>query len=338
MEDKSNPAITVSKKEGKEELHKSSSAGSATHPGTFNSGRRNFLKLFSAGGAVAMMSSSPARAAQAVKPTKKDEAMGVLVDTTLCVGCRQCEEACNDANKLPKPKRSFDDDSVLDTHRDTSPREWTVVNRYTLKSGAQITRKQQCMNCVEPACSSACIIRALEKQPDGAVTWREDLCLGCRYCMVACPFDMPKFEYSKQVPRIRKCQFCFTRQEKGEQPACVEACPVQALKFGRRGDLIEEARKRIQANPKGYVDHIYGEHEVGGTSWLYLASVPHEQLNLPKMSDRDYPQLTSGAESTVPAVLLIWPALLAGFHFFTHDKDESNEPHSHQEDSQEGKR
>jgi formate dehydrogenase iron-sulfur subunit len=323
MDDKTKPAVSVSKKGGE---------------GDFDHSRRNFLKLFGAGGAMAMLSPGAAQAAKAVVKSKKDDAMGVLVDTTLCIGCRSCESACNDVNKLPKPNRPFEDDSVLNAHRDTSTREWTVVNRYATKSGAQITRKQQCMNCVEPACSSACIIRALEKQPDGAVTWREDLCLGCRYCMVACPFDMPKFEYSKAVPRIRKCQFCFGRQEKGQLPGCVEACPVEALKFGSRADLIEEARKRIQANPKGYVDHIYGEHEVGGTSWLYLAGVAHEELGLPGISGEDYPEMTAGAAGTVPAVLLIWPALLAGFHYFTHGKDEGQGERSHHEDSQKGNR
>jgi Fe-S-cluster-containing dehydrogenase component len=323
MEDKTKPAVTGSKKEREGEVDRS---------------RRNFLKLFGTGGAIAMLSPDAARAAKAVGAASKADPMGVLVDTTLCIGCRQCEGACNDVNKLPPPKRSFDDDSVLNTHRDTSHREWTVVNRYTMKSGVQITRKQQCMNCVEPACSSACIIRALEKQPDGAVTWREDLCLGCRYCMVACPFDMPKFEYSKPVPRIRKCQFCFERQEKGRQPGCVEACPVEALKFGPRSGLIEEARKRIQGNPKGYVDHIYGEHEAGGTSWLYLANAPFDDLGLQKLSGKDYPEMTAGAASTVPAVLLIWPALLAGFHYFTDHKDGDQQDPSHHDASHGGKR
>ncbi|MDR3566427.1 MAG: 4Fe-4S dicluster domain-containing protein [Syntrophobacteraceae bacterium] len=323
MEDKTRQAVTASKKEGE---------GDCDHS------RRTFLKLFSAGGAMALVSPEAARAAKAVVASPKAEPMGVLVDTTLCIGCRQCEGACNDVNKLPPPKRSFDDDSVLNEHRDTSPREWSVVNRYKLKNGVQITRKQQCMNCVEPACSSACIIRALEKQPDGAVTWREDLCLGCRYCMVACPYDMPKFEYSKAVPRIRKCQFCFARQEKGQLPGCVEACPVEALKFGPRSGLIEEARKRIQGNPKGYIDHIYGEHEAGGASWLYLANAPFDELGLPKLAAQDYPELTAGAAGTVPAVLLIWPALLAGFHYFTDRKDDGQKEHGRHDDSHGGNR
>lgn len=290
--------------------------------------RRSFLKLFGAGGAVALMAANPAQASEVVGKLSKEDAMGVLVDTTLCVGCRTCEAVCNEVNHLPKPDRPFDDESVLDLHRDTSPTAYTVVNKYTVGKGDDITRKQQCMHCLEPACSSACIIRAMEKRPNGSVTYREDLCIGCRYCMVSCPFDVPKFEYSKAVPLIRKCQFCFERQEAGKQPACAEACPAEALKFGRRADLIEEARKRIEASPDSYVHHIYGEHEAGGTSWLYLAGTQFENLGLPKLSDKDYPELTAGAMGLVPAVMLIWPALLAGFHFLSHGRDENHEDHS----------
>jgi Fe-S-cluster-containing dehydrogenase component len=300
--------------------------------GARNCSRRSFLKLVGTGGAMALLAANPAQAAEAVGRLRKEEAMGVLVDTTLCVGCRSCEAACNKVNALPKPDRSFDDDSVLDQLRDTSPTAFTVVNKYTVSKGVEITRKKQCMHCVEPACSSACIIKAMEKRSNGAVTYRKDLCLGCRYCMVACPFSVPKFEYSKASPFIRKCQFCFERQEQGELPGCVEACPVEALKYGRRPELIEEAGKRIHDTPDAYVHHIYGEHEVGGTSWLYLAGAPFEKLGLPQLSDKDYPELTSGAMGTVPAVLLMWPALLAGFHYFSHHKDEAHDERSRHHD------
>jgi Fe-S-cluster-containing dehydrogenase component len=278
---------------------------------------------------MALLSADPARAAEVVGRMRGEDAMGVLVDTTLCVGCRSCETACNQVNGLPKPKVAFeDDDSLFEEHRDTSPNAFTVVNKYTLDKGVEITRKQQCMHCLEPACSSACIIRAMEKRSNGAVTYRDDLCLGCRYCMVACPFDVPKFEYSKASPFIKKCQFCFERQEAGELPGCVEACPVEALKFGKRSDLLEEAKKRIHDTPDAYVHHIYGEHEAGGTSWLYLAGAPFEKLGLPELGKKEYPELTSGAMGTVPAVLLIWPALLAGFRHFAQRKQEAHEERS----------
>ncbi len=285
-----------------------------------NCSRRSFLKLLGMGsGAMVLADSQMARAAitpSSITPN------GVLVDTTLCIGCRSCEGACNKTNHLPKPDKSFDDDSVLDEMRDTSPAAFTVVNRYTLSDGGQITRKQQCMHCLEPACSSACIIRAMEKQPTGPVTYRADLCLGCRYCMVSCPFGVPKFEFSKAVPLIRKCTFCFNRQQQGLEPACVEACPVEALKFGPRADLLEEAKKRIYTNPTNYVHHVYGEHEAGGTSWLYLAGAPFEKLGLPTLNGVAYPELTAGAMSTVPVIMLVWPALLMGLHHFSHRKSE----------------
>ncbi len=290
--------------------------------------RRSFLKLAGAGGALALLSANPAQAAEAVGGGGGYDGMGVLVDTTLCVGCRSCETACNQVNGLPKPKVSYeDDDSLFDHTRDTSPGAFTVVNKYTVE-GVEITRKQQCMHCVEPACSSACIIRAMEKRSNGAVTYRKDLCLGCRYCMVACPFNVPKFEYSSASPLIKKCQFCFERQEAGKLPGCVEICPVEALKFGRRPELLEEARKRIHDTPNAYVHHIYGEHEAGGTNWLYLAAAPFDKLGLPQLGDKDYPELTAGAMGTVPAIMLIWPALLAGFHYLSHGKDEGHEDRS----------
>jgi Fe-S-cluster-containing dehydrogenase component len=297
--------------------------------GTLNCSRRSFLKLFGAGGAMALLSANLVQAAETPGRMLRQDTMGVLVDTTLCVGCRTCEGACNQVNGLPKPKVAFeDDDSLLEQLRDTSPTAFTVVNKYTTGKGVEITRKQQCMHCLEPACSSACIIRAMEKQSNGAVTYRSDLCLGCRYCMVACPFDVPKFEYSKASPLIKKCQFCFERQKENKLPGCVEACPQEALKFGRRGELLEEARKRIHDTPNAYVHHIYGEHEAGGTSWLYLAGAPFDKLGLPMLSEQDYPELTAGAKGTVPAIMLMWPALLAGFHYLSHGKDEHHEERS----------
>jgi Fe-S-cluster-containing dehydrogenase component len=286
--------------------------------------RRKFFQLLGIGGGT-MALSKAGKAAEsntqsAIRNTKI--AVGVLVDTTKCVGCRSCEAACNEANHLPKPKKPImEDDSLFEKHRDTSPTAFTVVNRYT-PNGKEITRKQQCLHCLEPACSSACIIKAMEKQPTGPVTYREDLCLGCRYCMVACPFDVPKFEYDKAVPLVKKCQFCFKRQQEGKQPACVEACPMGALKFGPREELLEEARTRIYTKPDEYVHQIYGENEAGGTSWMYLAAVPFEQLGLPAgLGKKAYPELTLGAMGVVPMVMILWPALLMGLHQFAEQRD-----------------
>jgi ferredoxin len=165
-------------------------------------------------------------------------------------------------------------------------------------------------------------VRALEKQPLGAVTYRRDLCMGCRYCMVACPFGVPKYEYAKAVPFVRKCTFCAERQARGQAPACTEVCPSGALLFGERQELIEIARTRIYQNPGRYVPHVYGEHEAGGTSWLYISDVPFESLGLrTDVLDAPYPALTSGALSGVPFVMTLVPPVLMGLYAFQRARD-----------------
>jgi ferredoxin len=149
------------------------------------------------------------------------------------------------------------------------------------------------------------------KTEEGPVIWRESKCMGCRYCMVSCPFDVPKFEYNSAFPRIQKCILCWERLENGQQPACVENCPGGALLFGKRRDLIEEARKRIYGEPDRYYHEIYGEHEVGGTGFLYLSAVPFEQLGFrTDLGWTAYPDFTTGFLYGVPIVLLLWPAFL----------------------------
>lgn len=237
----------------------------------------------------------------------------VLVDTTMCVGCRTCEASCAEVNKLPEPERPGDD-TIFDTQRDTGPDVFTVVNKGTKKNAAGDDRfaKKQCLHCIEPACASACCVNALEKTPNGPVTYNPSRCLGCRYCMVACPFGIPKYEFAKTVPTVRKCS-CAERQAQGKPPAVLENCPAGALTFGKRDELLEEAKKRIYQSPDKYVHHIYGEEEAGGTSWLYISDVPFESLALNTKVQKDsYPQRVEGALSTVPWVQpsgrLSWPA------------------------------
>ncbi|MCK7540001.1 MAG: 4Fe-4S dicluster domain-containing protein [Marinilabiliales bacterium] len=144
--------------------------------------------------------------------------------------------------------------------------------------------------------------------------WRGDKCMGCRYCMVSCPFDMPKFEYHSSNPKIQKCDMCYDRIMKGEIPACVENCPADALIFGTRRELITEARKRIVENPEHYVDHIYGEHEAGGTGWLYLSPVPFNELGFnTTIQKSSYPALSKGFLYSVPAVFVLCAAILTGY-------------------------
>jgi Fe-S-cluster-containing dehydrogenase component len=245
------------------------------------------------------------------------------------VGCRTCEAACNEANQLPPPEVPFDDDSVFEKTRRTDQRTYTVVNRYpNPKGGSPIFVKQQCRHCDEPACASACLVKAFTKTPKGAVTYNKGVCVGCRYCMTACPFYVPAYEYDDPFsPEIKKCTMCYdTRVSKGGVPACAEACPMEVMTFGKRSELIKVAKKRIIEHPDRYVDHIYGEHEVGGTSWLYISGVPFDQLGFPTdLGTKPYPELTKGFLSMVPAVLVIWPALLGGFYMFTQHRDEMGE-------------
>jgi Fe-S-cluster-containing dehydrogenase component len=266
--------------------------------------RRTFLKMTAAAGATSLTgcASAPRSAAEA------EEDYAVLVDLTQCAGCRMCEFACAEVNGLPEP--DYEERTVDDIRRDTSEKQWQVVNRFETSAG-EVYARRQCMHCVEPACAAACLTKALTKTEEGSVVWHSDRCMGCRYCMISCPFDVPKFEYHSAVPRIQKCTMCWERLRQGERPACVETCPAEALTFGRRSELLELARQRIYGNPGDYVSHIYGEHEAGGTSWLYLSPVPFEELDFPTNLDKtSYPELTRDFLTAVPVVLTVWPAFL----------------------------
>ena len=304
--------------------------------------RRAILKSSLAGSMISLLLHAKTGAAHQVK--KYPDSLGVLVDLTRCVGCRSCEAACNAEQGLPKPDTPFTDYSVFDQEhhgqkRRTDETCYTIVNRYDPAGLAHpLYRKVQCNHCQEPACLSSCFVNAYTKTPEGAVIYNPDVCVGCRTCMVACPFYIPTFKYSSAFePRILKCVFCYdTRLKKGQPPACVEACPQQALTFGKRDDLIKIARRRINEKKGRYVQHIYGEYEVGGTSWLYLSSVPFEEVGMnTELPHQPILDSVKNFLGIVPMVLTIWPALFAGFHLLAsrkehpgkkegyHDKEES---------------
>jgi Fe-S-cluster-containing dehydrogenase component len=273
-------------------------------------GRRGFFRIAAVGAGVAGAAKA---AAASAAPAGSDESPSVLVDTTLCVGCRGCEAACAEANGNPSPPEG---DGVFGRRRDTSEGAFTVVNRIPDVPGR--FAKRQCMHCVSPACASACPVRAMDKKPEGPVTYDPTRCLGCRYCMIACPFDVPKYEYASNAPRVRKCQFCAPRQAAGLRPACVEVCPSGALTFGRRCDMLELAKTRIYTNPDRYVHHVYGEHEAGGTSWLYIGDFPLEKLALRgEAPGTEIPELVAGALGAPPFVMTLWPPLLMGIYAFS---------------------
>ena len=290
--------------------------------------RRTFLQGSLAGAAAATVSLG--KNTEAATFEGYPDAMGVLVDLSRCVGCRSCEAACNREQKLPAPEKPFNDFSVFDEihhgqKRRTDETRYTIVNRYDIPGREHpLFRKIQCNHCLEPACLTSCFVNAYTKTPEGAVIYDSSVCVGCRTCMVACPFYIPTFRYSSAFkPRIMKCVFCYdTRLTKGLPPACVEACPQEALTFGRRTDLVAAGKQRIRENPGTYVDHLYGEHEAGGTSWMYLSPAPFEQVGIdttvPKEPILNY---VKDFLSIVPMVLTIWPALFAGFHLLATRKD-----------------
>ena len=286
--------------------------------------RRTFLSLLGAGGLAAVLPKE-AESAPVSGFHGHPDAVGVLHDSVRCIGCRKCEAGCQKANDLPmpqdykKPAKPFDDLTVLDEKRRTHFQQYTVVNKYESKSGKVVFKKFQCNHCQEPACASACFVKAFVKTPEGPVIYKPNLCVGCRYCMIACPFYVPTYDYDSVLnPLVYKCTMCkTTRLDKGLLPGCVEACPKDALTFGKRSDLIKLAHKRILDNPGVYVDHIYGESEAGGTNWLYLSPVDHGELDQPELGKTSAPELTSGALGSVAMVAGVWPVLLGGAYFIS---------------------
>ncbi|GAB6906050.1 4Fe-4S ferredoxin iron-sulfur binding domain protein [Desulfosarcina cetonica] len=290
--------------------------------------RRDFFKWLTVAGSAVAGSGRSAHAWQSRAPA---DPLGCLVDLTRCIGCRKCEEACNRVNHLPAPDQRFEDLTVLDRKRRPDERAYTVVNRYT--SGLIDERDQlvptfvklQCMHCQDPACASACIVGALSKKENGAVFYDVSKCIGCRYCMVACPFEIPAYEYHDPItPRVMKCTFCYERvQSEGKLPGCAEICPVEALTFGRRDDLLKEAHRRIQGNPGRYIDHVYGEKEVGGTSWMYISGVPFEKLGFNTLPETPMPRLAETIQHSLFSYLwspIVLFGMLGGVMWASKDK------------------
>lgn len=280
-------------------------------------GRRNFFKVIGVTGA----SLAFGKTLNAAPKKENDiEFSAILYDSTRCAGCQTCEVSCAEAHGLPAPL----DVPKAGVVRKTDEYHQTVVNVISAENG-EVYVKRQCMHCNEPACASACLTQALYKTREGPVIWRERKCMGCRYCMISCPFDSPKCEYDSPNPKIQKCDMCYDKQKEGKLPACVENCPAEALVFGTRRELIKEAHKRIVENPGQYVDHIYGEHEAGGTGYLYLSGIPFEKLGFnPSIQLKSYPELSKGFLYAVPSVFVLWPAILLGIREATKN-NKSNE-------------
>ncbi len=252
--------------------------------------RRSLLTGAAAVGAAAAVSGISGSAEASVK-TAPPDAVGLLYDTTLCIGCKTCVVACREANdKKPDTSNS---NGLWDEPLDLNGQTKNIIKLYKdPDSPVRSYFKQQCMHCVDPACVGACMIGALQKREMGIVTYKQEYCSGCRYCQVACPFEIPKFEWSKKAPLMVKCELCNHRLAEGKLPGCVEVCPRHAVIYGKRTDLLAEAKKRIADHPdryRGYKDgdppRVFGDTDGGGTQCLILSHVPYEKFGLPALEE-----------------------------------------------------
>ncbi len=230
--------------------------------------------------------------------------VGILTDVTKCVGCFLCVDACAEINNL-----GLDIPAPQDSPDGLSARRWTTI----LEQPAEHYVRKQCRHCLEAACVSVCPVGAMQKTTAGPVIYDSNLCMGCRYCMMACPYGVPRYEWDSAVPYVRKCNLCYERLQAGQLPSCVEACPQQATIFGERDELLAEAHYRLGAEPHKYVQQVYGEYEVGGTSVLYISDTPLDFLGFNGYSGQEpLPDLTQAWLAKVPAITLGMTVLMAG--------------------------
>lgn len=240
--------------------------------------RRDVLKSIGTGAAVAAAGATTAVASPR-NPQASADAIAMLYDATACIGCKACVAACSTANGLIPDTTMSGGIWQMPTDLNAQTKNIILLARDGDRSSFV---KRQCMHCVDPACVSGCPFKALTKGQYGIVEWNPYKCIGCRYCEISCPFDVPRFEWAKFNPKIVKCEFCSHRLAEGKEPACTDSCPTRAVKFGSRAGLLAQARSRIEANPgKYYQDRIYGEGDLGGTQVLYLSHLPFDKLGLP---------------------------------------------------------
>jgi formate dehydrogenase iron-sulfur subunit len=246
----------------------------------------------------------------------------VLIDTTRCIGCRACQVACKSWHDLAGKSTTFSE--TWSNPRFMDSKNYTRVIFREIPQGNDLHWhfvKRQCLHCLDPACESVCPVGALTKLKEGPVVYDDEKCIGCRYCMMACPFQVPKFQWESAVPLIRKCDFCADRLAQGLATACTTTCPTGTLLFGERADLLKEAHRRIGTHPGKYFPQVYGENTVGGTSWLYITPVSFEELGLNHRGFRTdlgtVPYGLYGRDwmSKVPWVGLAVGGLAVGLHY-----------------------
>jgi Fe-S-cluster-containing dehydrogenase component len=282
--------------------------------------RQAFKVMLGLGGtAASVLLPTPAKAEaeeHPAHPVAPSDAIAMLYDSTVCTGCKACMPACNEANNLPADTSMSG--GIWDMPTGLNAQTKNIIELYQdPKSDEFAFVKRQCMHCLDPACVTGCPFGALEKADWGAVTWTSSLCIGCRYCEVACPFEVPKFQWDSWNPKIVKCEFCYEQRLKQDmEPACTAACPTGAVVFGKRVDLLAKAKDRIANSPGKYFEQrVYGEHEAGGTQVLYLSSVSFQKLGLPKLGTTSLGHYATKVSSKVYK-WLGGPVLMAGVFGF----------------------
>jgi formate dehydrogenase iron-sulfur subunit len=279
--------------------------------------RRDFLKLSLAGLGAAALPVETVQAGGMV--ARAPDSASMLYDSVKCVGCRACQMACKMRSNLPP---ELDPTKTYEAPMGLSANTWTLIQLYKENNVSSFV-KHQCMHCIDPACVSVCPVGALEKLESGPVIYHKERCIGCRYCMAACPFSVPKSQWDKPLPLIQKCDFCADRLAKGEQPACSDACPTGALIYGKRQEMLDTAHSRLQDNPK-YDQYVYGESEAGGTSMLYISNTDYTNLGFPTLDGRDLPAITWPYMRAVPAIIAVMVTLSTGIYLRTHHNNDSN--------------
>lgn len=264
--------------------------------------RRDFLKIAAVGGIAATGITSLVSSSHASEDIKaNDDAVGMLYDSTKCVGCKACVVKCKQVNDMEAVSSPTDKDRLWDMPEDLDYRTRNIIKLYKESDTDWSYVKHQCMHCIKPACVSACPVAAMRKEEErGIVYYDKDVCIGCRYCQIACPFLIPKFEWPKPFPKIVKCDLCkFTNlKEKGE-PACCETCPTGAVIYGKRKDLLAEAKLRIKNNPDKYIKEIYGEHEIGGTNVIYISGHSFDNLGFPELEKESSVAFSENIQHTI---------------------------------------
>lgn len=237
---------------------------------------------------------------------------GVLIDLTRCTGCRGCQAACKEWNEREARKTEMYGNFTNPVELNSDC--YTHIRFYEMEMGGAPVWgfvKDQCLHCKDPACAAACPVGALHKTEDGPVAYNFDRCIGCRYCMLACPFQIPKYEWERTLPWVQKCSFCSERIRDNMVPACIKTCPTETMLYGEHEEILKEAEARIRDHPGKYVDHIYGKDEAGGTSWVYISGVPFEKLGFNMhVSNIALPTLTWGALAKIPYSVTGLAALL----------------------------